>query len=208
MNHISSVLRELSIVVNSKKNPITKSHNLKQTPNRLKICIDVHNLSIDRKKLVNTGIQEVNFQLLKSLASLRSELADIVEIISIPVFPDSKKGFFPFQTTFYCPPKLLQDIEKEIGLEGKKLWGFDLTAMNYNITSMDFGQLVSDADWFFVTSQFDVRRCYKTLKESSPNVKISYLVYDLIPTLFPEMVVRGLETWFTYEYLRSIRNYA
>ena len=59
-----------------------------------------------------------------------------------------------------------------------------------------------------MTSQFDIRRCYKTLKESSPNVKISYLVYDLIPTLFPELVVRGLDTWFTYEYLRSIRNYA
>ena len=200
--------RWVETFISFKKNPITKSHNLHRTPNRLKICIDVHNLSIDPKNLVKTGIQEVNFQLLKSLALLRSELADIVEIISIPVFPDSKKGFYPFQTTFYCPPKLLQDIEKEIGLDGKKLWGFDLKAMNYNITSMDFGQLVSDADWFFVTSQFDIRRCYKKLKESSPNVKISYLIYDLIPTLFPEMVVRGLETWFTYEYLRSIRNYA
>jgi glycosyltransferase involved in cell wall biosynthesis len=80
--------------------------------------------------------------------------------------------------------------------------------MNYKITPINFRRLASYADWFFVTSQYDIRRCYKALKESAPNVKISYLVYDLIPTLFPELVAKGQETWFTYQYLRGLRNYA
>ena len=195
-----------------KKNLNHESSNLQRTPNRLKICIDVHNLSIDPKKLVKTGIQEVNFQLLKSLALLRSELADIVEIIAIPILPNSTKYFSFFKPTFNCSPKLLQQVEleisKETGISGNDLWGFDLESMKYNITPMDFCKLVSDTDWFFVTSQYDIRRCYKKLKESSPKVKISYLIYDLIPALFPELVVRGLDTWFTYEYLRSIRNFS
>ena len=48
--------------------------------------------------------------------------------------------------------------------------------MKYNITPMDFGKLVSDTDWFFVTSQYDIRRGYKKLKDISqiyPDAKIS-----------------------------------
>ena len=101
-----------------------------------------------------------------------------------------------------------QEICQELEISGKELWGFDLASMKYTITQLDFRLLVSNADWFVVTSQYDIRRCYKALRESAPNVKISYLVYDMIPTLFPELVAKGQEAWFTYEYLRSLRNYA
>ena len=174
--------------------------------------MDVHNLSIEPQQLQKTGIQEVAFQLLKSLSLLRDELADVVEIIALPVLLSSEKYFFEFEATCTCSPKLLQQVEQEICQEleisGKELWGFDLASMNYKITPMNFRKLVSNADWFFVTSQYDIRRCYKALRESAPNVKISYLVYDLIPTLFPELVAKGQEAWFTYEYLRGLRNYA
>ncbi len=195
-----------------KKKTIHVTNYIHRTSRRLKICVDVHNLSIDPKQLVKTGIQEVSFQLLKSLALLRSELDDTLEIITIPILPSSKKYFNLYKPTFNCSPKLLHQAElkirKETGISEKELWGYNLKAMNYKITPFDFHQLVSNTDWFFVTSQFDIRRCFKILKESSRNVKVSYLVYDLIPTLFPELVVRGLDTWFTYEYLRTIRNYA
>ncbi|MEZ7973913.1 MAG: glycosyltransferase, partial [SAR324 cluster bacterium] len=117
-----------------------------------------------------------------------------------------------FEATCTCSPKVLQQVEHEICQEleisGKELWGFDLASMNYKITPANFRRLVSNADWFFVTSQYDIRRCHKALMESAPNVKISYLVYDLIPTLFPELVAKGQEAWFTYQYLRGLRNYA
>ena len=187
-------------------------YNLHRIPKRLKICVDVHNLSIEPQQLRKTGIQEVAFQLLKSLSLLREELADVVEIIALPVLLSSEKYFFEFDATCTCSPKVLQQVEQEICQEleisGKELWGFDLASMNYKITPMNFRRLVSNADWFFVTSQYDIRRCYKALKESALNVKISYLVYDLIPTLFPELVAKGQEAWFTYEYLRGLRNYA
>jgi glycosyltransferase involved in cell wall biosynthesis len=162
--------------------------------------------------LRKTGIQEVSFQFLKSLALLRNELADVAEIIALPVLLSSENYFFEFDATCTCSPKVLQQVEQEICQElkisGKDLWGFDLASMNYKITPMNFRKLASDADWFFITSQYDIRRCYKELKESAPNVKISYLVHDLIPTLFPELVAKGQEAWFTYEYLRGLRNYA
>ena len=187
-------------------------HNLHRAPKRLKICVDVHNLSIEANKLLKTGIQEVAFQLLKSLALLRDELADVVEIVTLPVLLSSEKYFIEFEATCTCSPKVLRQVEQEICQEleisGKELWGFDLASMKYTITPKDFRQLVSDADWFFVTSQYDIRRCYKALKESAPNVNISYLVYDLIPALFPELVAKGQEAWFTYDYLRGLRNYA
>ncbi|MBT3716506.1 MAG: glycosyltransferase, partial [Deltaproteobacteria bacterium] len=191
-----------------KKNSIPTHYNLNRTPRRLKICIEIHNLSIDNQHLIKTGIQEVNFQLLKSIAQLKAELADIVEIVLIPTIVESRQYFSRYRTTFNCSPTVLRQVEMEIGLSGKDLWGFDLASMNYKINLRNFKKLVSNADWFFVTSQYDIRRCYKALKESAPNVKISYLVYDLIPTLFPELVAKGLETWFTYDYLRSLRNYA
>ena len=187
-------------------------YNLNRTPNRLKICVDLHNLSIETNKLLKTGIQEVTFQILKSLALLRAEFTHNVEIIALPVLPSSEKYFKEFEATCTCSPKVLQQVEqvirRETGMSGNELWGFDLNTMNYKITSMDFGRLVSDADWFFVTSQYDIRRCYKKLKKSSPNVNISYLVYDLIPTLFPELVAKGQSAWFTYDYLRTLRNFA
>ncbi len=204
--------RWVDTFVSFKQSSNSVQYNFHQIPKRLKICVDVHNLSIEPQQLRKTGIQEVVFQLLKSLSLLRVELADVAEIIALPVLLSSKKYFVDFEATCTCSPKVLQQVEQEICQElkisGKELWGFDLASMNYKITPMNFRRLVSDADWFFVTSQYDIRRCYKALKESAPNVKISYLVYDLIPTLFPELVVKGLETWFTYDYLRSLRNYA
>ena len=187
-------------------------YKLHRTPRRLKICVDVHNLSIEPQQLRKTGIQEVSFQLLKSLALLRNELTDVVEIVALPVLVSSEKYFFEFEATCTCSPKVLQQVEEEICQElkisGKDLWGFDLASMNYKITPMTFRNLVSEADWCILTSQYDIRRCYKALKESATNVNISYLVYDLIPTLFPELVAKGQEAWFTYEYLRGLRNYA
>jgi len=204
--------RWVDTFVSFKQSSNSVQYNFHQIPKRLKICVDVHNLSIEPQQLRKTGIQEVVFQLLKSLSLLRVELADVAEIIALPVLLSSKKYFVDFEATCTCSPKVLQQVEQEICQElkisGKELWGFDLASMNYKITPMNFRRLVSDADWFFVTSQYDIRRCYKALKESAPNVKISYLVYDLIPTLFPELVAKGLETWFTYDYLRSLRNYA
>ena len=187
-------------------------HYLYRTPNRLKICVDLHNLSIEPHKLLKTGIQEVTFQILKSLALLRAELDNIVEIIVLPVLPSSEKYFTEFEATCTCFPKVLQQVEfnirQETGIAGNELWGFDLASMKYNLTPNDFGRLVTDTDWFFVTSQYDIRRCYKKLNESAPNVKISYLVHDLIPTLFPELVAKGQAAWFTYDYLRTLRNFA
>jgi|GEM_PF-2749495 glycosyltransferase involved in cell wall biosynthesis len=204
--------RWVDTFVSFKQSSNPGQYNLHQVPKRLKICVDVHNLSIETQQLRKTGIQEVAFQLLKSLSLLRVELADVVEIIALPVLLSSEKYFVDFEATCTCSPKVLQQVEQEIcqelGISGKELWGFDLASMNYRINPMNFRRLVSNADWFFVTSQYDIRRCYKALKESTPNVKISYLVYDLIPTLFPELVAKGQEAWFTYQYLRGLRNYA
>ena len=195
-----------------KQGPKQANYNLNRNPKRLKICVDLHNLSIETDKLKKTGIQEVTFQLLKSLAKLRNEIADTAEIIALPILPSSEKYYIEFEATCTCSPKVLKKVELEIrqktGMSSKDLWGFDLALMKYKITPVEFEKLVSDSNWFFVTSQYDIRRCYKTLKESSPNIKISYLVYDLIPTLFPELVAKGQSSWFTYDYLRSVRNFA
>ena len=79
--------------------------------------MDLHNLSIEPNKLLKTGIQEVNFQILKSIAKLRDELADTVEIIALPVLPSSKKYFIEFDATCTCSPKVLQQVELEIRQE-------------------------------------------------------------------------------------------
>ena len=208
-----NILEHLSNTLSSfKQSSKLTNYNITRTPHRLKICVDLHNLSIEPNKLLKTGIQEVTFQILKSLAILRADFADLVEIISLPILPSSEYYRKEFEATCTCSPKVLQQVELEIrqktGVSSEELWGFDLASMKYKITPMEFEQLVSDSNWFFVTSQYDIRRCYKKLRRSSPNVKISYLVYDLIPTLFPELVAKGQSSWFTYDYLRSMRNYA
>ena len=79
------------------------------------------------------------------LALLRSELSDVVEIISIPILPDSKKYFSSYIPTCTCTPKLLKQVEHEIrqetGMSGNEIWGFDLKAMKYKITSTELFSL-------------------------------------------------------------------
>ena len=133
-----NILEHLSNTFSSfKQSSKPTNYNINRTPHRLKICVDLHNLSIEPNKLLKTGIQEVNFQILKSIAKLRDELADTVEIIALPVIPSSKKYFIEFDATCTCSPKVLQqielDIRKEIGLPSKEICGFDLASMNYII---------------------------------------------------------------------------
>ena len=176
-------------------------------PARLKICIDVHNLSIDPDKLKKTGIQEVTYRILESLIELRKEFADTVEIIALPFLPEST--FLPlFCTTCMCTPTVLQEVERSIGASGVELWGFDLSAMGYQINMQQFRKIISDADWFFITSQYDMQRCYPYVKAHSPNLKVSHIIYDVIPTLFPELVMRSLGNWFTYTFLRSVQKHS
>ncbi|MBX9704245.1 MAG: glycosyltransferase, partial [Silvanigrellaceae bacterium] len=43
------------------------------------------------------------------------------------------------------------------------------------------------------------------LKEQSPGIKISHILHDIIPLLFPELVNKNLRDWFSSHYLSSIK---
>lgn len=172
-----------------------------------KILIEVHNLSINHNALQKTGIQEVVYSILHTVAKIRSQYEEKAEIICIPFLPSDRYSAH-YATTFNCSPKILQEIQQKSGLSSKDFWGFDFEKLNFILTMPDFVQVTKDADHFIVTSQYDVRRLYSSLKMYSPNIQVSYILYDIIPTLYPNAVVNKLSSWFTNDLCRTIRSHA
>ena len=168
-----------------------------------KIIFDVHNLSINPFFLQKTGIQEVTHSILREVANLRKAYSDCVDLVCLPVIPDSDFSY-NYATTCTCDKSIFQVIEKEFGANSQELWGFDFRSVNYSLEKDHFLRIVENADWFVILSQYDFRRSYSLLKKASPSVKFSTLVYDIIPTLYPHFVGADLRKWFTSEFLRTV----
>ncbi|MBF0442131.1 MAG: glycosyltransferase [Oligoflexales bacterium] len=175
---------------------------------KVKIVLELHNLSLEVDRFEKSGIQSVVFNLLATIADIRGEYKDAAELICLPLLPDD-----PFFVPTYAPsvrisPSVIKEVEKEAGCDGEDLWGFNLGKLNYQVDSRKFMDLVKDSDWFSITSQFDVRRVYRYLTAASQNVRISHIVYDIIPSIAGIFVPKTLEDWFTQSYLGSVRKYS
>lgn len=174
---------------------------------RRKIVFDVHNLSISMERMQKTGIQEVSHAILHAVSRVRKEYEAHAEVLCIPTLPCT--GYVThYATTFTCPPRMIRDLEEHIGLSSRELWGFDLKKYGYSFKAEDFKEVLQGCDDYVVICQYDVRRIYAALKEAAPHVSISYLVHDIIPTLYPNAVAGGLAQWFTYQLLRTVRSHA
>ncbi len=168
-----------------------------------KICIEVHNLSISYQELRKTGIQEVTFSIIRAAQNIRKKLSAEFELILLPVISFDRGSSF-YNPTFSLPPKVLREVEKELGSSSFDIWGFDLKNINYEFSNYTFQNLVRGCSDFLITSQLETLQIYSSLKEVSPHANITSILYDLIPLLMPERVDKNLEQWFSHTYLKSI----
>jgi glycosyltransferase involved in cell wall biosynthesis len=172
---------------------------------RKKILIDVHNLSIHSARWEKTGIQEVIYSLVKTVALNRRQFEQMgFEIILLPLL--SEDGLFVnYGPSCFVTKKVLKEIEQELGLMSHEIWGFDLKSEGYYVGFETLQKVAKNADWMLFPAQYDCRRILRSLRLASPHIKISHVVHDIIPVLFPRKVDHKLKTWFRPEYIKSIQ---
>lgn len=164
---------------------------------KMKIAIDLHNLSTVSTEVIRTGIQQVVFNLLKSTYHLRNTFENI-EIIPIPYLPYYRQGSLR-TTQVNNSNSVLEQTAEEIGVDIHQLWGRDPR----NWDDEKFYEVLKDVDYYIITGLCEFRHVALQL----PQLKIAALLHDLGPIRRPELVESGMIEWFQNSYLPGITRY-
>lgn len=185
---------------------------MNQQTARVKIGVDLHNLSTRPDSSLRTGIQQVVFALLRSQHRLRQSFSDLnIELRPLPMLP---LYYVDSRFTNLSPSHLnnstvvLEEVSRELCCSPVQLWsgGLDETCKNWSDDY--FYDVCSDLDWLIITGLCEFRHIAEKLKKRNPKLKIAVLVYDLGPVKRPELVAHGMSQWFKDCYLESVRLYA
>jgi len=181
--------------------------------NKIRIGLDLHNLSTVHEKVIRTGIQQVVFYLLEAQNGLRVESHfSNVEIVPLPILPWSEAPdtiFSDLQPAHVNNSStVLQETAMELNVFSKILWSSEEFKEETLWTEDNYYSVVRNLDWLIITGVCEFRHVVEIIRRENPKVRIAVLVYDLIPFLRPELTDRGLPNWFFNTYLSSIRHFA
>ena len=181
--------------------------------NKIRIGLDLHNLSTVQEKVIRTGIQQVVFYLLEAQHSLRIESNSHNEdIVPLPMLPWSEASDTIFSDIHPAHVNnsliVLQETANELNIIPKILWSTNEFNEETLWTEDNYYSVVRDLDWLIITGVCEFRHVAEIIHRINPMLRIAVLVYDLIPFLRPELTDRGVPSWFFKTYLSSIRNFA
>ena len=181
--------------------------------NKIRIGLDLHNLSTVHEKVIRTGIQQVVFYLLEAQHWLRVEShSSNVEIVPLPMLPWSEAPdtiFSDLQPAHVNNSStVLQETAIELNIPPKILWSSEEFNEETLWTEDNYYSVVRDLDWLIITGLCEFRHVAEILRRINPKVRFAVLVYDLIPFLRPELTDGGVPWWFHQAYLPSIRHFA
>jgi len=186
---------------------------LKGVQKKIRIGLDLHNLSTVPDKVVRTGIQQVVFYLLEAQHWYRTNFPlSKVEIVPLPMLPCSEASdtiFSDIRPSHVNNSSLvLQETATELDILPKNLW---ITEESHNeplFTEKDYYSTAKELDWLIITGLCEFRHVAELLRRINPKLRIAVLVYDVIPFLRPELTEGGVPWWFHQAYLPSIRHFA
>jgi glycosyltransferase involved in cell wall biosynthesis len=158
-----------------------------------RIIIDVSNLSTDPYRWLRTGIQEYNYQTLRSYVRLRSALPEF-EIILFPRF-----RIWGIETN---SAHILSAVEESLAMPSEEIWGIDLKKHGYYLGEGKIKALIQSADKLHIQSVLDI----SALRVDSPATRLSAIIHDLIPYLFPEFFDNHFGDWYRTRYLDPLRH--
>ncbi len=181
--------------------------------NKIRIGLDLHNLSTAHEKVIRTGIQQVVFYLLEAQHSLRIESnSHNVDIVPLPMLPWSEAPDTIFSDIHPAHVNnsliVLQETANELNIIPKTLWRTDEFNEETLWTEDNYYSVIKDLDWLIITGVCEFRHVAEITRRINPKIRIAILVYDLIPFLRPELTDRGVPRWFFQTYISSIRHFA
>ena len=181
--------------------------------NKIRIGLDLHNLSTVHDKVIRTGIQQVVFYLLEAQHWLRIEShSSNVDIVPLPMLPWREVPDTIFSDIHPAHVNnsliVLQETAYELNIIPEKLWNSEEFNEEILWTEDNYYSVVKDLDWLIITGLCEFRHVAEIIRRINPKIRIAVLVYDLIPFLRPELTDRGVPRWFFQTYLSSICHFA
>lgn len=179
---------------------------------KLRVGIELHNLSTQPDSVIRTGIQQVIFNLLEAQHWAReSKQAETFEIVPIPMMP-LKSRTKTFKDLDPChlnsSPMVLRAASEELKLPMGSLWAGGVDDQGSPWSDQRFYETLATLDWLVVTGLCEFRHTIERAKLANPKLRVAVLVYDLIPFIRPELTAFGMPEWFTASFLGSLREYA
>jgi glycosyltransferase involved in cell wall biosynthesis len=184
----------------------------------VQIAIDLHNMSNSKTELVRTGIQEVSYQIFRTIIQNQGKFSDrasgravrIVPVLSMTHLPNSALPDFFFPTYFANSPAVLDLALESLGCSRQ---GFlDIFPECAGFFSPDpqqiwesIEQIVIRSDAYLSVPLCDVRHVFEHGRRHSYDCIFGQIVHDLGPALRPEFVVNELRSWFVTQGLENLR---
>lgn len=175
---------------------------------RRRLIIDASNFSHNPQRMVRTGIQEVVYRTAMAAVELRQEFPDL-EILVLPFLPRRvTNGILSEDLLLYknLSPALIEQVENELKMSSKEVWGIDLRQRGYAIADQELWTLLRDADFIHFQSLLKISSIVTEIRNLNPQQlpQISATVYDLIPLILPDTCAHSVPKWFANTYLPSL----
>jgi glycosyltransferase involved in cell wall biosynthesis len=177
---------------------------------KLRISVGLHNLSGSHTAVRRAGIQNVVFETARQVLAYRGDV-ELTPIFRFPVTNFADTPFF-MPTHFNASDLVLRETLAELGTSPAEVmarWPYLATLFQepYDERAYEAACLeaIAGTELFFEPSLCDLRNVIDGARRLNPKLRCGLLVHDLIPLIYPELVVEGIDHWSRYQYVESLR---